>query len=325
MKRILFTGGLLLALLTTPAAAMDSAPAVDRAWRQELRQEAAAAGISEATLQQTLDQAQIVPKIYELLDKQPEFTLTYDQYTERVMPAARIAKAREKYAEHRQLLDKISATSGVDPHYIIALWAIESDFGAKTGDYLIVDALFTLSYNTRRAEFFRKELLKALRIVDEGHIRAGDMRGSWAGAMGQNQFMPSSFFNYAVDYDGDGHKDIWGNLPDVLASIANYLKTEGWQTGEPWGHAVRLPDNFATNLASRTNKQPVMTWRQMGVTLVDGSPLPMTPAKGAIILPVEGQPQPAFLVYKNFDVIMHWNKSTYFATTVGRLADKIIE
>ena len=207
--------------------------------------------------------------------------------------------------------------------YIVALWGIETDFGRITGGFPVISSLATLAYDGRRSKFFRKELLLALKIVDGGHILAKDMVGSWAGAMGQNQFMPSSFHAYAVDYDKDGSKDIWKTLPDVFASIANYLSKSGWQADQTWGRPVRLPENFSRKFLGRKIKKPLGEWQQLGVRKLSGQDLPKRNLLSSIIRPEKGQIGPAFVIYNNYEVILKWNRSNYFATAVGTLSDKI--
>lgn len=291
-------------------------------WLQDLRTEALRQGISQATLNTALYGIKPVPRIIELDRKQPEGKLTFAQYYKNVVNQARIDQGRRLYRQHYALLDQVSRLYGVQPQYIVALWGIETNFGQNTGGFGVVQALATLAYDGRRSEFFRKELLNALEIQDAGHITNANMKGSWAGAMGQNQFMPSSFHAYAVDANGDGRRDIWESLPDVFASTANYLSKSGWRGDERWGRRVKLPSGFPANLEGRTIKKTIAEWQNLGVTLPNGSPLPMGDMPASIVAPdgVSGQ---AFMVYPNYHVIMKWNKSTYFATSVGLLADAI--
>ena len=215
-------------------------------WLDKLKTEAKRQGISQKTIDSSLIGIKPIPRVIELDRKQPEFTLTFAEYLKRVVSDRRIRIGKSKLKEHKELLRQISSKYGVQSRYIVALWGIETDFGRITGGFPVISSLATLAYDGRRSKFFRKELLLALKIVDGGHILAKDMVGSWAGAMGQNQFMPSSFHAYAVDYDKDGSKDIWKTLPDVFASIANYLSKSGWQADQTWGRPVRLPEEFFT-------------------------------------------------------------------------------
>ena len=217
-------------------------------WLDTLKIEARSKGISQSTIESSLSGIKPIPRVIELDRKQPEFTLTFEEYLGRVVSDRRIRIGKAKLVEHKKLLAEISIKYGVQPRYIVALWGIETDFGRITGGFPVISSLATLAYDGRRSKFFRKELFLALKIVDKGHITAKDMLGSWAGAMGQNQFMPSSFHAYAVDYNRDGSKDIWKTLPDIFASIANYLSKSGWQGDQTWGRAVRLPDKFSSKL-----------------------------------------------------------------------------
>lgn len=292
-------------------------------WLNGLRTEALNQGISKTTLDRALANASLIPRVIELDRRQPEGTITFGEYLDRVAPWSRIERGRRALAEDRPLLDEVAARYGVPPQYIVALWGIETDFGRNTGGFRVIDALATLAYDGRRSTYFRGELLAALRILDEGHISAEAMTGSWAGAMGQSQFMPSSFLAYAVDGNGDGRRDIWGTKADVFASAANYLANAGWVPGQTWGRRVQLPTGFDTTLASLDIRRPLASWRDAGVRAANGGELPVVEGMtGSVILP-DGPGGPAFLVYDNYRSIMRWNRSTYFATTVGILADRI--
>lgn len=294
-------------------------------WVDSLKTEARQQGISPALLDQALSGVEPIPRVIELDRKQPESRLSFAQYKTRVINQARIDKGRRLLREHREELEQVSAQYGVPPQFIVALWGIETSYGDNTGGFDVIPALATLAYDGRRSAFFRSELLKALKILDEGHIRLADMRGSWAGAMGQNQFMPSSFIAYAVDHNGDGRRDIWTTLPDVFASTANYLKRSGWKADQRWGRRVELPGTFPESLTGLDSKRSLQEWKNMGITQPGGAPLPVVGGmKASIILP-DGASGPAYLVYDNYRVIMRWNKSIYFATSVGLLADLIAQ
>ncbi len=225
--------------------------------------------------------------------------------------------------QHRDLLKEVGQHYGVPPRFIVALWGIETSYGSNTGGFNVIEALATLAYDGRRSQYFRGELLNALFILQEGHASLQTMKGSWAGAMGQSQFMPSSFLKLAVDFDGDGRKDIWTTHADVFASAANYLSQSGWRYGETWGRKAKLPDGFDPRQTGLKISKPIQTWHNMGVRRHDGRNLPVASMKGSIIVP-DDTLSPAFLVYHNFRVIMKWNRSTYFATSVGLLADSIV-
>jgi membrane-bound lytic murein transglycosylase B len=292
-------------------------------WLSDLRREAQAKGITPRTLDDALTGLQPIERVLELDRRQPEFTLTFRDYLARVVNDARVEKGRRLMEENRALLERIANKYGVQPRFIVALWGIESDYGRLTGGFPVIAALATLAYDGRRSAFFRQELLNALRIVDEGHIAAGAMTGSWAGAMGQSQFMPSSFLNFAVDYDGDGRRDIWTSLPDVFASIANYLRKSGWSDDQTWGRPVSLPPGFPAEQADLGVKKALAEWNAMGVRKIDGAPLPARELAASIIRPGGGED--AFLAYDNYRVIMKWNRSQFFATAVGTLADRLAE
>ena len=292
-------------------------------WLDKLKTEAKRRGISQKTINNSLIGIKPIPRVIELDRKQPEFTLTFAEYLKRVVSDRRITIGKSKLKKHEELLRQISSKYGVQSRYIVALWGIETDFGRITGGFPVISSLATLAYDGRRSKFFRKELFLALKIVDGGHILAKDMIGSWAGAMGQNQFMPSSFHAYAVDYDNDGSKDIWKTLPDVFASIANYLSKSGWRADQTWGRPVRLPENFPRKFLGRKIKKPLSEWQQLGVRKLSGQDLPKRNLLSSIIRPEKGQIGPAFVIYNNYEVILKWNRSNYFATAVGTLSDKI--
>jgi membrane-bound lytic murein transglycosylase B len=210
----------------------------------------------------------------------------------------------------------------VPPRYLIAFWGLETNFGDSLGSFRVIDALATLAYDQRRAHFFRVQLLYALQIIEEGHITPESMTGSWAGAMGHMQFIPSTFTGHAVDYTGDGRKDIWGSLPDAFSSAANFLANLGWRPGEIWGREVRLPEDFDLTLAAMNRKKTLEEWSLLGVRRADGAALPQADMEGSIVLP-QGHQGPAFQVYENFRVIMRWNRSINYAISVGHLADRI--
>lgn len=293
------------------------------AWLAAFYEEALRSGISAQTLEEALGDVKPIPRVIELDRKQPEGRMSFRQYYARVISPARIEKGREMLHRHRDLLTRVGNHYGVPPQYIVALWGIETSYGENTGGFQVIPALATLAYDGRRSEFFRGELLSALKIIEAGHIDAAGMKGSWAGAMGQNQFMPSSFHAFAVDGDGDGTRNIWTSLPDVFSSTANYLSKSGWQEDWKWGRAVILPQDFPESLIGLDAGKTLAEWRRTGIKMADGTDLPETAGTKAWIVAPDGLAGPAFLVYDNYRVIMKWNKSTYFATSVGLLADQI--
>lgn len=291
-------------------------------WLQGLRADARLAGVRDATLDRALLGIEPIPRVIELDRRQPEFTLTFREYMDKVVPPARVEKGRQRLRENRALLDGIAAKYGVQARFLVAFWGVESDFGRLTGGFPVVAALATLAYDGRRASYFRKELIQALEIIDKGHVTPERMIGSWAGAMGQTQFMPSSFRSYAVDHDGDGRIDLWGNRADVFASAANYLKRSGWKGDETWGRAVRLPQGFDPRLIGTGVVKPLSEWSALGLTRPDGARLPARALKASVVL-AEGDKGPAYLVYDNYRAILKWNRSTFFAIAIGSLADRI--
>lgn len=307
-----------LLLFAVPGSAEDF-----QIWLGKLRVEAEGKGISQSVLDEALAGIQPIPRVIELDRRQPEFTLTFTQYRDRVVPQSRIKKGRVKYQENRDLLEEIGGKIGVQPRFIVALWGIETDFGRVTGGFKVIPALATLAHDGRRSAYFRKELLNALQILHEGHIAPKEMMGSWAGAMGQSQFMPSSFLAHAVDYDGDGRRDIWTTRPDVFASAANYLAKSGWRADQTWGREVKLPRDFDFALADLKVRKPIGGWQALGVRQPDGGDLPTRQLSASIVLPEKGKMSPAYLVYSNYRTTLRWNRSTYFALAVGLLSDGI--
>ena len=300
-------------------------------WLIELKREAMEQGISHKTVRDAFKgydpDAKKFQKILELDKNQPEFRKTFEQYVVTSVSATRVKKGRELYKKHHKLLTEIGNKYCVQPQFIVALWGIETNYGSFTGGHKVIHALATLAYDGRSEErmaFFRKELIKALKIIEGGHIEADDMFGSWAGAMGHSQFMPSSFLAYAVDYNGDGKKDIWNTQADVFASIANYLHTVGWKCDQKWGREVKLTKPISDDLEGRKVKKELSFWKDKGITKPDGTSIPVVAGMKASLVYLDKEANTrSFLTYDNYDTIMHWNRSTYFATSVGMLADKI--
>ena len=292
-------------------------------WKAELRVEALAKGISAQTFDTAFVGVKPIERVIELDRSQPEFTLTLETYLNKVVSATRVKKARQKLVEHRAILKEVSEKFGVQPRFIVALWGIETNFGQHTGGFSVVAALSTLAYDGRRSAYFRKELLNALQIIEDGHIKSADMKGSWAGAMGQSQFMPSSFLSYAYDYNGDGRRDIWGTQQDVFASIANYLGSVGWRDDMTWGRKVSVPDSVdGKKLSEAKTRKNMEEWRALGIKNSDGEPLPKRNLTSRLVVPSRSGGQ-AYLAYANYDNILKWNRSNYFAIAVGSLADMI--
>jgi len=317
---------LALALLATvPAGGDGRAAETDFAdWLAALRAEALSKGIGAQTLDRALTGLKPIRRVIELDRHQPDFTLTFDQYMARVVPRRRVKKGQAKLAEHKQILTEIGMKYGVQPRFIVALWGIETDFGRFDGGFSVIRALATLAHDGRRGRFFRGQLIRALRIIDQGHISPENMKGSWAGAMGQFQFMPSSFEAYAVDYDGDGRRNIWRNQADAFASAANYLAKSGWRADQTWGRAVKLPAGFDSRAIGLKIKKPMSEWRRLGVRRKDGSELPQRELTASLVRAGKAADGPVFLVYNNYRVTLKWNRSTFFAVAVGTLAERIM-
>lgn len=320
-SKVLLAGaaGLAFALCAAPGArAASDFPA----WLDAFKREALAAGISGATVETALAGVEPIERVLELDRKQPEFTQTFWAYLDKRVTDQRIERGRQLLAEHAALFDRVRDRYGVQPRFLVAFWGLESNFGDHTGGFPVVGALATLAHDARRADFFRVQLLDALRIIDQGHITPERMVGSWAGAMGQVQFIPSTFVRHAVDFDGDRRRDIWTSLPDIFASAANFLRALGWRGDETWGREVRLPAGFDLELADLSVRKPIGEWQRLGVRRAGGGDLPKADISGAVVLPA-GHKGPAFLVYGNFDAILGWNRSLLYAIAVGHLADRI--
>lgn len=310
---------------TTPspaasAAAPVAAPPEARfaAWVESFHAEARAAGIGESTWHEAFDGARFLPQVLELDRAQPEFTRSVWDYLDRAVSPQRIALGQARLAQYRAEADAAAARYGVPAEVLAAVWGIESNYGSNYGDLPTIDALATLGVEGRREAWARGQLLAALRILARGDIDRAHMVGSWAGAMGQTQFLPSVFLAYAVDADHDGRRDIWGSLADVMASTANFLAGSGWQAGQPWGVEVRLPADFDPARADDMLRQDAARWAAEGVASADGSPLP--PLGAASVLLPAGIRGPAFLVGPNFQAILRYNNSTSYALAVGLLA-----
>jgi membrane-bound lytic murein transglycosylase B len=275
--------------LPVSALAQSGDPKFD-AWLRGLRAEALKAGVDEGTLDSALSSVQEIPLVLEQARNQPEFKMTFDRYLEIVVSDERVKNGRARLKENRAVVDRFAVPAGVPASTVVALWGIESNYGTRLGDFEVVSALATLVYNNFRAQFFRQQLIAALKIVSQGHVGLHNMKGSWAGAMGQCQFIPTSFLAYAADGDGDGRMDIWTNKADVFASIVNYLRRVGWRPGLSWGQEVP-----------------------------SGTPA----GQGQRIVRPAGANGPTFVTSENFRAILRWNQSDFFALAVGLLSDKI--
>lgn len=293
-------------------------------WVADFRSTARAAGIDEATLHSAFDQVQFLPRVVGSDQAQPEFTRSVWDYLDSAVSAQRIARGQEKLQQWRPQLDAVAARYGVPAEVLVAIWGIESNFGTHAGDIPTIDALATLGFEGRREAWARGQLLAALKILQNGDIGRDKMVGSWAGAMGQTQFLPSVFLAHAVDADGDGRRDIWASVPDVMASTANFLAHSGWQAGQPWGVEVRLPPGFNYARADPAVRQAALAWAEEGVQTLDGTALVALPElPDSSILLLAGARGPAFLVGANFRTILRYNNATSYALAVNLLAQRL--
>jgi len=324
------SGGPAAASAPAPAPSAPSSPAAaageahDREfarWIDQFRAQARSGGIDEATLHAAFDGVQFLPDVIERDRAQPEFTRAVWDYLDTAVSPTRVARGQDKRMEVRAELDAAAARYGVPPEIITAIWGMESNYGANYGSTPTIDALSTLGFEGRRDAWAREQLLAALRILQNRDIARERMIGSWAGAMGQTQFLPTSFLSYAVDGDGDGRRDIWNSMADVTASTANFLARAGWRPGQPWGVEVRLPAGFDFARADDALRQPASQWAAEGLRTMDGAPLPDLP-EASVLLPA-GARGPAFLVGPNFRSILRYNNSTSYALGVGLLAQRL--
>ncbi len=313
---------------TPPAPPATQPPADDPAlqqgfarWVEGMRASALAGGISDATVHAAFDGVQYLPRVVELDGRQPEFTRAVWDYLDTAASPQRVARGQDKLQEVRAQADAAAARYGVPANVVVGIWGMESNYGSNYGDIPTIDALATLGFEGRRGDWARGQLMAALKILQNGDIDREHMIGSWAGAMGQTQFLPSAFLSYAVDGDGDGRRDIWGSMADVTASTANFLARVGWRADEPWGCEVQLPAGFDPGRADDQLRQASAQWSSEGLRSADGSPLPAM-ADAAILLPA-GARGPAFMVGANFRAILRYNNSTSYALGVGLLSQRI--
>ncbi len=290
-------------------------------WKELLKREAIVEKLDSPMVLQAIDSIALNQEALRLDAAQPEKRPSYfKKYLAASITPALVKRARDEYRDNLPLLQTFEKKYGVPGRFIIALWAKESSFGENTGDFAVLDTLATLAFDGRRSQLFKSELFAALKMLHQDMANESQLTGSWAGAMGQCQFMPSAFLKYAADGDGDGKIDIWLSRADALASIASYLSNEGW-SGNTWGYAVILPKNFKLSQTGRENKHPATHWSKLGVGMKNQAPLPAI-ADSAIIA-IDQNPNQAYMVNSNYDIIMKWNRSLYFATTIGLLADSI--
>jgi len=320
--------------LSSPVMAKTQAEFQD--YLANLKQEAIAKGYEAKLIDDAFATATYKEKVVSADKNQPEVKETLETYLPKRVPQWKIDRARKLYAENKEVLEKVAKDFGVQARFIVALWGLESNFGTIQGGHNVISSLVTLAFDGRREALYKRQLWAALDILKSGHITLDKFKGSWAGAMGQTQFMPTSFNAYAVDYNNDGRKDIWTTKEDAFASIANYLKQEGWNDSLTWGRQVQLPENFDSKYVlvrgTKTRKQwleywndserSLADWQALGVRKADGSDLPNVDVRAALVMPddINGR---MYLAYDNYKVFMHWNRSYYFATSVGYLSDRI--
>ena len=285
-----------------------------------VRADARAAGIAPATLQRAFAGVKPNQKVLDRDRHQPESTWTWARYRGVVIGDKRIADGRQAVAANRALFARVEQRFGVGPGAVAGIWGLESSYGTGTGDFRVVEALATLAWEGRRASFFRGELMAALKILDHGDVAPGGMTGSYAGAMGQPQFMPTSYLRYAVDFEGHGRRDIWTSKPDVLGSIANYLARSGWRPGETWGQAVSVPAGL--DAPGREAKRPLADWIRAGVRPLNGRWVGGSDTPAGLLAP-DGTGGDTFVVFANFNVIRRYNPSDYYALAVGLIGDGV--
>ncbi|MGI2196716.1 lytic murein transglycosylase [Shewanella baltica] len=279
-------------------------------------------GLSEATINSTIANLKFVPRVIELDQQQPEFSQTFDNYFSKRATEWRVNEGRRLLKKHSVLLNQLAKEYGVPPQYILSFWGLETNYGSYKGKMSVLNSLATLACEPRRSNYFTIELMQALKLKEKYQFDDDTMVGSWAGAMGHTQFMPSAYAKYAVDGDGDGKADLWNSTTDALTSAANFLQHLGWQRNERWGREVLLPKDFSYSHLGAKQPLALSEWAALNVTQANGQPLPAVDIQAALYLPA-GHTGPAFLGYENFNVIMRWNRSEYYAITVGHLADRI--
>lgn len=309
---------LILMLVSWPAQA-----ATFERWVANFRSEARQQGITDETFDKAFARVTANSRVIALDRKQPEKKIGFDKYQHNTITPGRIEKGRRLLRENWALLSTIENEYGVQAQYIVALWGMETSYGENTGGFDIIQALATLAWEGRRGDYFKSELIQALKILQDGHVDRQNFKGSWAGAMGQNQFMPTSWRNFAVDENGDGHRDIWTTRADVFASSANYLARNGWTPGQRWGRQVRLPVKFDKRYVGANQTYTLSEWQRLGVRAIDGSNLPHDDNVRASLVIPDGGNGKSFLVYNNYKTILRWNRSVYFGISVGMLADLI--
>jgi membrane-bound lytic murein transglycosylase B len=291
-------------------------------WVERFWPVARAAGIKRETYDRAFKGMTPDPKVIEAANFQPEYKKPIGEYVDRVVSEKRIATGKQMLEQNKALLDALEKRYGVDRTILIAIWGVESNYGTQPGDMNVIRSLATLAYYNTKAAFARQQLITALKIVQRGDIPVEQMNGSWAGAMGHTQFIPTTYQLFAVDYDGDGKRNIWYDVPDALASTASYLKHSNWQPGQTWGYEVTLPKGFNPKRVSERTLRSLADWQKIGIARVNGEPFPRPGDKAGLYAPA-GTAGPAFLVLNNFRSILRYNQATSYALGVGHLSDRL--
>lgn len=318
----LFAGGFSAGSVAQNAQGENSALKTFELCIPSLQQAAMEVGLSKQTIEQTIPSLHFVSRVIELDRRQPEFTQTFADYYHKRVTDWRVAEGRKLLKEYRPFLNQLTKKYGVPAQYLIAFWGMETNFGRYKGKMPVLDSLATLACDERRTTYFTQELMQALKLKEKYQFTRDEMVGSWAGAMGHTQFMPSAYMHYAVDGDGDGKADLWNSTDDALSSAAFFLQQLGWKRNERWGREVLLPEHFNYQYLGKSETRSLKDWAKMGITRADGKPLASVDLQAALYLPA-GYKGPAFLAYGNFDVMMRWNRSVFYAISVGNLADRI--
>ncbi|MCF6345776.1 MAG: lytic murein transglycosylase [Thiomicrorhabdus sp.] len=323
----------LLMTVNTAVYAQSSMPENEKSfqhWLNDFKQQARQAGISEQTLNEAFKNIRPSPKVLDSDRKQPEFTRTFYQYFNSAVSKNRVNVGQKEYQSHQALFNDVSQKYGIPSQILASFWGMETNYGRYTGNIPIIQSLVTLAYDPRRTTFFSKQLMAALKIIDQGHVQPSQMKGSWAGAMGQVQFMPTNYLQYAVDGDGDGKINLWDSLPDAFHSAGHFLQTLGWNPEQGWGKEVTLPKTFDYALADGKTKRTLKAWKTLGVQETNGQPLKFDGSNNGsetqtakLLLPSDYR-GPAFLVYDNFQIIKRWNNSNNYALAVGHLSNRIL-
>jgi len=311
-----------LALLAVPALPETARADKFQSCVQSLWPAAKAGGVSRETFDRAFKGATFDPEVVELATYQPEYVKPIGEYIDRAASDKRIANGKKKLVEYKPLLDQLEKKYGVDRHILVAIWGVESNYGEQPGDKNVINSLATLICSGTKSKFARGQIVSALKVLQRGDVTYENMNGSWAGAMGHTQFIPTTYTAYAVDYDGDGRRDIWGTIPDALGSTASYLRVSKWIPGQTWGYEVRVPKGVNPNKISENSSKTVGQWEKLGFVRANGQPFPRAGDKATLFAP-EGANGPAFLVLNNFRSLLRYNVAKSYALAVGHLSDRL--